>query len=219
MSNRLPPVTGQRSPDLGRRFVLLGGLLAGFPHRSLAGAKVNAASLVRSGDPVLGNPKGTLTIVDFYDVRCPPCRAMYPRIQRLLAVDHQIRYVPIDYPILGPPSLLGVEALFAAQMQGRYAAMQAKLMTQVSPPTMTIIKADANELRLNWHPMELAMSGDATARRVAANLARGKALKIKKVPTLFIGTIRVGGALTYDDLVSVVAMARRRDGEKYARNR
>lgn len=180
---------------------------------------MNAASLVRPGDPVLGNPEGTLTIVDFYDIRCPPCRAMAPRIQRLLADDHQIRYVPIDYPILGPPSRLGVEALFAAQMQGQYATTQERLMTQTSPPTMEIIKADADSLHLEWAPMRRAMGGDAVARRVAANLVRGKVLKIKKVPTLFIGTIRVDGALTYDDLVSVVAMARRRDGEKRAGSR
>ena len=116
--------------------------------------------------------------------------------------------------MLGAPSILATEAVFAAQAQGKYAAMRARLMTQAPPPDAALIHADAKALGVDWPRMELAMSGDAVARRIAANLARGKALGIKKIPTMFIGAIRVGGALSYADLVSVVAEARKSITEK-----
>ncbi|HEY5329328.1 MAG TPA: thioredoxin domain-containing protein, partial [Acidobacteriaceae bacterium] len=31
-------------------------------------------------DPVAGNPKGDVTVVEFYDTRCPFCRRMAPTI-------------------------------------------------------------------------------------------------------------------------------------------
>lgn len=193
-----------------RRAFVTGLSMFGLGRAWAAKPSIDAASLVRPGDPVLGNPKGSLTIVDFYDIRCPPCRAMDPRFRRLLAANHQIRYIPVDYPLLGGPSILGTEALFAAQAQGKYAEMRARLMTQAAPPDIALIRADAKALGLDWPRMELAMSGDAIARRIASNLARGKALGIKRVPTMFIGTIRVPGALSYSDLVSVVTQADKR---------
>src|SRR5260370_1455468 len=35
--------------------------------------------------PVLGNPRGAVTVVEFFDYRCPYCRIMEPRLQELLA--------------------------------------------------------------------------------------------------------------------------------------
>ncbi|MBW4091507.1 MAG: thioredoxin domain-containing protein [Proteobacteria bacterium] len=190
---------------------LAGPVLAAPP-----GAVPEAAHLVRPGDPILGNPEGDLTLVDFYDLRCGPCRAMEPRLRRLLAVDHGIRYVPIDDPILGPASQLGVAALFAAQAQGAYAALRARLLTQARPPSLDVIRADALALGLDWPQLEMTMSGDAVAHRISTNLARGRALGIRRVPTLVIGSILVPGALDEADLVSLVGSARRRADRRAA---
>lgn len=177
--------------------------------RSVAAASRDATRLVRPGDPVLGNPRGNLTIVDFYDLRCPPCRAMEPSVQQLLATDGDIRYVPIDTPILGAASVLGAEALFAAQDQGAYGPLRARLLADPRPPSLEVLREDARALGLDWPRLELTMNDDTIAHRIAANLARARALGIHRVPVLIVGTVFVPGALSYDDLVSVVATARR----------
>ena len=193
-----------------RRLVAIGssflGLLA-LPHAHAGEMILCASSLIKSVDPTFGNPRGKITIVDFYDIRCPPCRAMAPRIKRLLRKDHEVRYVPIDYPLLGAPSLLATEALFAAQEQGKYAQMRARLLTQKRLPTEAVIKADAKALGLDWDRMEFAMSGDVVAHRIAANMALGRRLEVKEIPTMFINGRKITGALSYSDLVSVVAEA------------
>ncbi|HQT39151.1 MAG TPA: thioredoxin domain-containing protein [Acidocella sp.] len=173
-----------------------------------AEAVPTASSLVQPYDPVLGNPKGDVTVVDFYDIRCPPCRAMDVWLDKLLAADPGIRYVPVDYPILGAPSQLGTEALFAAQLQGKYEPFRKFLMTEVAPPTLDAMQAEAVKLSLDWSQMQFDMNGDAVAQHISKNLDRGATLNLDGIPALFVGPIFVQGALGYDDMVSVVAMAR-----------
>jgi protein-disulfide isomerase len=37
-------------------------------------------ALVTEDDPVAGNPRGSVTIVEFFDVRCPYCRKLEPEM-------------------------------------------------------------------------------------------------------------------------------------------
>jgi len=188
------------------RLALAGGLAVATGAAAPLG-KVNAASLVRPGDPIYGNPHGQVTIIDFYDIRCPPCRAMNKRIHKLLETDHDIRYVPVEYPILGPAGMLATKALYAARMQGAYRRMRALLMAQKPMPTMALMQEDAQQLGLDWPKMQAAMAGKAVAAEIAVNLARGRALGIHEIPAMYIGPVRVVGGLTSEDLRSVVRQA------------
>lgn len=174
-----------------------------------ASTGITASSLIRPGDPIYGNPQGTVTIVDFYDIRCPPCRAMNLRIQKLLTADDSLRYVPIDYPILGPASVRGVKALFAAAMQGKYQALRAILMRQRQRPNMAVLEQDAKRAGIDVPRLELDMNGDRVAARIQRNLRRGRALGIHGIPTFFVGPERVTGGLSYDDLRAVVAQVQK----------
>lgn len=173
------------------------------------GSPITASALIRTGDPIYGNRRGSVTIVDFYDIRCPPCRAMNARIQKLLRTDHFLRYVPVAYPILGPASVLGTKALVAAAMQGhdKYRALRAILMRQKRKPDTAILHRDASRVGLDWQRLELDMNGDRVAARIDRNLRRGRALGIHEIPTFFIGSRRIVGGLTYQDLRAVVAEA------------
>ena len=71
---------------------------------ALAAAK---DTLIDPADPVGGNPQGDVTIVEFFDTRCPYCRKLEPAMAELRARDHGVRLVYKDLPILGPASVLG----------------------------------------------------------------------------------------------------------------
>ena len=73
---------------------------------AIAGAR---NELVTPADPVAGNPRGDVTIVEFFDTRCPYCRKMEPTMSSFLGQDKNVRLVYKDLPILGPASLLGIE--------------------------------------------------------------------------------------------------------------
>ena len=85
-------------------------------------------SLVDPADPIGGNPKGDVTIVEFFDTRCPYCRKLEPAMAQLLERDHGVRLVYKDMPILGPPSVLGSKALLAAHKQGGYERLRTAIM-------------------------------------------------------------------------------------------
>src|SRR3954451_12163680 len=89
--------------------------------------------LVDAADPVAGNPQADVTIVEFYDTRCPYCRRMLPTMAEFLQSDPKVRVVYKDWPILGPASQLESRALLAAQQQGGYFKLQAALMGSSAP--------------------------------------------------------------------------------------
>ncbi len=43
--------------------------------------------------PVIGNPDGDVTIVEFFDYNCPYCKRAMPEIEALLAEDPNVRIV------------------------------------------------------------------------------------------------------------------------------
>ena len=51
--------------------------------------------------PVLGNPDGDVTVVEFFDYNCPYCRRVKPEMEALLAADPNVRVVYREWPILG----------------------------------------------------------------------------------------------------------------------
>jgi protein-disulfide isomerase len=70
---------------------------------------------------VLGNPRGAVTVVEFFDYRCPYCRIMEPRLHELLTQDKSVRLVLKDWPIFGGVSVYAAQVAIAAGWQGKYA--------------------------------------------------------------------------------------------------
>ena len=60
--------------------------------------------------PVLGNPKGDLTIVEFSDYQCPYCKGMFEDLAKAIAQDGNTRLVVKEMPILGEPSTFAARA-------------------------------------------------------------------------------------------------------------
>ncbi|MBV1705728.1 MAG: thioredoxin domain-containing protein [Hyphomicrobiales bacterium] len=196
-----------------RRALLAGIAGAGLAPRLAFGAPAdrlqNARDIAEASDPVIGNPAGDVTLVDFFDLQCPACRAMEPRLNRLLAADHGLRIVPIDYPIFGPRSRMGARALLAAQSFGAYEALRAKLLDAYGLLTLSGIKTAAIGLGLDWDHLHRLMTSPAIAARVEANLARGQALGVRRLPFMILGTIRIPGELHYADMLDLLHSARR----------
>lgn len=66
-------------------------------------------------DPVAGNPKGDVTVVEFFDYQCGYCKAVQSDVQRLIEGDGKVRFVFKEFPILGPASLVASKAALAAR--------------------------------------------------------------------------------------------------------
>jgi protein-disulfide isomerase len=170
--------------------------------------EAHRAALVTPADPVAGNANGTVTIVEFYDTRCPYCREIEPTMARLLAQDRSVRLVYKDLPVLGPASVLAAHALLAAQQQDGYEKLRSALMQ--SPPNYTRegVLALARKIGLDADRLARDMDARAIAARLDANLALAAALGIDGTPALVIGDILVPGAIGFAELERDIATAR-----------
>ncbi|HEY6441056.1 MAG TPA: DsbA family protein [Acetobacteraceae bacterium] len=165
--------------------------------------------LVDPQDPVSGNPQGDVTIVEFFDTRCPYCRKLEPTMAELLAHDHGVRLVYKDLPILGPASILGSKALLAAQKQGGYEKLRAAIMTAPPQTTKATIQDAAQHLGLDWHRLEHDMDNPTVQARIDANLTLARTIGIEGTPALVIGGEMIPGAVEMADLTTAIAKARK----------
>src|SRR5437764_6565863 len=78
--------------------------------------------------PIAGNPKGDVSLVEFFDYRCPYCKQVEPSLEALLGEDRQLRLVYKEFPVLGPDSVTASRAALAARKQGKYDALHRALM-------------------------------------------------------------------------------------------
>jgi protein-disulfide isomerase len=167
------------------------------------------AQLITPNDPVAGDPHGDVTIVEFFDTRCPYCRRLEPVMESFLAKDHKVRLVYKDLPILGPASVLGSKALLAAQKQDAYGKMRDAVMRLPSDTTLPQIESAARGLGLDWGRMSQDMQDPIVQARIDANIKLAHDLGIQGTPALIIGNDVVPGAVDLPDLQKAVADARR----------
>jgi protein-disulfide isomerase len=161
-----------------------------------------------SADEVAGNPKGDVTVVEFYDVRCPYCRRMLPTVAQLLAADKGVRWVYKDLPVLGPGSVLGAKALLAARRQGKYVPLHDALMAGPPNIDMNLIAATAAKVGLDAERLRQDMAAPEIQDQIEANLAMAHRLQIEGTPAYVVGGQVLPGAVDLATLKDAVALAR-----------
>jgi protein-disulfide isomerase len=180
--------------------------------RDKAASKAALASardtLVTPNDPVAGNPRGNVTIVEFFDVRCPYCRKMEPEMAAFLASDHDVRLVYKDLPILGPASVIGTKALLAARNQNAYEKLRDVVMRMPPDITRPAIEIEAKKLGLDAPRLLHDMDDASVQAQIDANLRLAHQLNIQGTPAMVIGDEMLPGAVDATDLKQAVAEAR-----------
>lgn len=83
----------------------------------------NAAQLFQGKFTTTGNPKGSVTVVEFFDYQCIHCKKMSPTLDSLVKKDRDLRVIYKEFPIFGKSSELASRVALAAGMQGKYQAM------------------------------------------------------------------------------------------------
>ena len=177
--------------------------------------RATAATLARLGnqiysptDAIEGNPNGDVTVVEFYDTRCPYCRRMLPVIADLVRQEPNVRVEMKDMPILGATSQLESRALLAAQLQGGYFKMRDAIMTDNTPSTPDNLRDRADHLGLDGAKLLRDMDDPAIKTRLNGNIALGQQIGIQGTPAMIIGNTMIAGATDVADLRQAIAVAR-----------
>ncbi|MEI7712908.1 MAG: DsbA family protein [Rhodospirillales bacterium] len=168
--------------------------------------------LVTPTDPIAGNAKGDVTVVEFFDVRCPYCKKLEPEMAKLLAADKGVKLVYKDLPILGPASTLGAKALLAAHRQNAYEKFRDAVMAMPGDIGMASLEAVAKKQGLDWAKMARDIDDPAIRAQLDANLALAHTLNIQGTPALIVGEEVVPGAIDAAEMKKLVAAARKTKG-------
>ena len=193
----------KRSKGLTRR--------SGASAKAWAGAAIaaHAEALFRDpADPAIGNPRGAVTVVEFFDPRCPYCKRMRPVVDELLRRQQDVRWVMKDLPVLGPGSVLASRVLLAAQKQGKYAELHDAVLKLREEPTEPVLRREAERLGLDWARLKRDVEDPSIQRRIDTNSQLAQALQIQGTPAMVIGETLVPGAVDLAALERLVGEAR-----------
>jgi len=171
--------------------------------------KAHADAVFRDpGAPVAGNPIGDVTIVEFFDYRCPYCKRVAEPLRDLLKSDPGIRLVFKEFPILSEDSALAAQAALAANKQGKYLEFHQALMAHKGAYDEAILRQIATGVGIDADRMLADMKDPIGRASIAANRDLADALQINSTPTFVIGDEVIAGAIPIEDMVKLIKKAR-----------
>ena len=151
----------------------------------------------------LGNPKGSATLVEFFDYNCHYCKGALPDVTKLMKDDPNLKLVLKDYPVLGPGSVEAAKVASAARNQlpgDKFWAFHAKLLATHGPVGKTEALAVARDLGLDMDKLTKDMESPEVKSGLSEVMQLADALQINGTPTFIVGQDVVVGAVGYDQL-------------------
>ena len=172
-------------------------------------SKQHSTELYAEADPIVaGNPKGDITVVEFFDYRCPYCKKVKKTVADLLKQDGNVRLVLKEFPILSAESEMAAQAAIASIAQGKYWDFHMAMMgaEDLSPDGIFAI---AKKIGLDVERLKSDMKNPAVAKRLTVTQNLARSIGIDATPTFFIGDQPFTGAQSLDELKQAVAAARK----------
>lgn len=157
-----------------------------------------------SNAPVLANPDGDVTIVEFFDYNCPYCRRAVPAVEGLIEADPGIRLVYREWPILGEGSVFAARAALAARQQGFYEEFHWALMGMNGRAEERSVLRIAEEVGLDIDQLRADMEAPEVAEHIETSIRLADLLGITGTPTFILGDNLVPGAVEQDVLQRLV---------------
>lgn len=158
--------------------------------------------------PMLGNPDGDITIVEFFDYNCGYCRRNSLVIHDLLEADDQIRVVLREWPILGEGSRFAARASLAAQQQGQYQAFHWALMNLADQATEANVMSTASTLGLDVEMLRRDMAAPEVDAHLALSNQLARALGFTGTPAFVVGNTVAPGFISLERLQDLVQQSR-----------
>ncbi len=184
--------------------------------KAMAALKAKARDIQRDPNaPVAGNPQGDVTVVEFFDYRCPYCKAGHERLKQVVTKDGKIRLVLKEFPILGPESVFAARAALAAHRQDpkKYYGFHDALLSSKERLTNDLTLKIAATAGIDVERLKKDMAAPEISRMLEANADLAEELGINGTPAFIIGDALAPGALDAPALEKMIAEARAKNGK------
>lgn len=164
------------------------------------GATGSGPALIAEDTHLLSDAgEGAVTVVEFADIECEACGAMFPYVEELVEefgdrVTVAVRYFPLSGHLNGLNAAIATES---AARQGSFEPMFTRLMESQSEwgeaqtSQAELFRTHAAELGLDMERFDADVADPSTEERVRADFEAGRALGVNGTPTFFIDGERI----------------------------
>jgi protein-disulfide isomerase len=157
---------------------------------------------------VLGNPAGSVTLVEFSDYACTYCRQSVADVASLIAANPDLRVVVREFPILSPESADAARMALAAAQQGKFARFH-EAMYGLGPPSAATIEEAAKQAGVDLNAARAAIARGTFETQLQGNTVLAQQLGITGTPGWVIGDQALNGAVGLEALGDAIEEARK----------
>jgi protein-disulfide isomerase len=182
-------------------------LLSEREERAALLAKLETYPALFSDPPRLGegDPDAPLRVVEFFDYRCAPCKAVHPQIEAFVATHPEVRVEMRHLPILSPGSeraarfALAADAAYGAEV---YKSVHQKLWEMRGPLNTVGFQRISEELNLDFQHIESLMESESVTERIAYNRDVAIDLGVLGTPAFITENSMIFGSTDIDALAA-----------------
>ncbi len=179
-------------------------------------ARAQAAALVAQRDeiydhpmtPISGDPRGDVTIVEFFDYQCGFCKRSLSAMMSMMKDDSKLRILWKEFPILGPVSRYAERAAMAAKKQDKYLDFHVAVMGSRGRLTETRVLELAAGAGVDVERLRTDMADPAIVKYLDETIQLAQALGIRGTPAFIIGGRLFAGAIGEATMKDFVATLR-----------
>jgi len=157
-------------------------------------------------NPKKGASNPAITVVEFADYQCLPCRELSINLDVLLRTIPEVQLVWKDLPN-GSAHELAVPSAVAgrcAAAQGKFWEYHDAIFDKQSFLSATILSSTAQEVGLDTVKFQNCFDKQDTLPLVNKDLEEATALQITATPTIFVGDERITGVVSAEEIISLV---------------
>jgi protein-disulfide isomerase len=136
--------------------------------------------------PVMGNPNGDVTLIEFLDYRCGHCREMSEVVTNLIKKDSNLKVVIKQLPIFSGDSLTAAKAALAVNSQGNFTQFHHDLLTQKAVLNKKVIDALVAKTTKDLNKVHNTMKQEWVQQEIDANMQLAKQLGLMGTPAFVI---------------------------------
>jgi protein-disulfide isomerase len=160
---------------------------------------------------VLGNPKGNVTIVEFFDYNCGYCKRAFPDMMTLLDQDPNLRFILKEFPVLGPGSVEAAQVAAAVHRVApmKYLDFHKRLITVRGEVNKAKAMEAVTAAGIDAALVTQEMAKPAVNASLQESMTLADGLGISGTPSYVVADAVIPGAIGADRLKERIAAARK----------
>ena len=159
---------------------------------------------------VLGNPKGNITLVEFFDYNCSYCKRAHADMKKLIEGDPDLRVVLKEFPVLGDASVEAARVAVAVQLiaPDKYSEFHDALLSEPGQVNGDRALAVAVDIGLDAEAVKAKVNSDDVKNTIAEVYDLAGKLNLSGTPSYVTKKEVIVGAVGFDALKAKIEEAR-----------